>query len=107
LHDEGVPRVVFENGVIELRDQRLARPVPELKDWRDQADARHVGDQRVVQQVERRRMGGRGTQVHLQRAVIVEQPHRQPMPANQPGAKQADRSAAGDQDSALVVAHAR
>jgi hypothetical protein len=29
------------------------------------------------------------------------------MTANEPGAKQADRSAAGDQDSALVVSHAR
>ena len=107
LHDERMPRVVFENGVIELRDQRLARPVPELKDRRDQTDAGHVADQRIVQQVERRRMGGRGAQVHLQRAVVVEHAHRQPMTANEPGAKQADRSAAGDEDSALVVGHPR
>ena len=105
LHDKRMPRVVFENGVIELRDQRLARPVPELKDWRDQTDPRHVGGQRVVQQIERRRMGGRGAQVHLQHAVIVEQAHWQPMTANEPGAKETDRSAAGDQDSALVVGH--
>ena len=35
LHDKRMPRVVFENCVIELRDERLARPVPELKDRRD------------------------------------------------------------------------
>jgi len=103
LHDERMPRVVFENRVIELRDQRLARPVPELKDRRDQTDPRHVGDQLVVQQVKRRRMGGRGAQVHLQRAVVVEQAHRQAMPTNEPGAKQPNRPAAGDQDS--LVSH--
>jgi hypothetical protein len=52
-------------------------------------------------------MRGRGAQVHLQRAVIVEQAHRQPMTANQPGAKEPNRSAAGDQDSALVITHPR
>jgi hypothetical protein len=107
LHDERMPRVVFENGVIELRDQRLARPVPELKDRRDQTDAGHVADQRVVQEIQRRRMGGRGAQIHLQHAVIVEQAHWQPMTANEPGAKEPDRSAAGNQDSALVVTHPR
>src|SRR5215471_4930580 len=56
LHDEGMPRVVFKNGVIELRDQFLARSVPELKDRRQQTDARHVIDQCVIQEIERRRM---------------------------------------------------
>ena len=105
LYDKRMPRVVFENGMIELRDQLLVRPVPELKDRRHQTNPRHIADQLVVQEIERRRMGGRGAQVHLQHAVVVEQTHRQPMTANEPGAKQADRSAAGDQDSALVFDH--
>jgi len=49
-------------------------------------------------------MGGRGAQVHLHCVVVVEQAGRQSMTADKPGAKQPDRSAAGDQDS-LVVDH--
>src|SRR6516164_10318253 len=49
-------------------------------------------------------MGGRGAQVHLHCAVVGEQADRQSMTADKPGAKQHDRSAAGDQDS-LVVDH--
>jgi len=40
-------------------------------------------------------------------AVVVEQPQRQPVTPDEPGAEQADRPAAGDQDSAIVVGHAR
>ncbi len=98
-------RVILENGVIELRDQVLARPVPELEDRRNEADARHVGDQVIVQQVERRRMGGRRARIGLQCAVVVEQPHRHAAAADEPGTQQPDRPAAGDQDSALVVGH--
>ena len=91
LHDKWMPRVVFEDGVIELRDQLLARPVPELKDRSSEPDARHVADQRVVQEVERCRVGRRGARIDLQRAVVVEQPQRQPVTPDEPGAEQADR----------------
>jgi hypothetical protein len=98
--------VAFENGVIELRDQLLAGPIPELEDRRHQAHAGHVVIEPVLaQQIERRRMRGRGARLGLQRAIVVEQPHRKAAAAKQPSAKEADRSAAGDQDSALVVGH--
>ena len=100
-----MPCVVRKNGMIELRDQLLARPVPELENWRNEADARHVGDQLVVQQVKRRRMGGRGARIGLQAAVVVEQPHRQSAAAKKPGAQQPNRPAAGDQNSAFVIGH--
>jgi hypothetical protein len=52
-------------------------------------------------------MCGRGARVGLQIGVVVEQPHRDAVATKKPGAKKADRSTAGDQDSALVVGHAR
>jgi hypothetical protein len=108
LHDKGMPRVVLKNGVIELRDQLLAWPVPELKDRRDQANARHVGVEVVLgEEIKRGWMRGRGPRVGLQAAIIIEQPDGKPAAAKEPGAKQSDRSAAGDQDSALVIRHAR
>src|SRR6266568_2170514 len=108
LHDERMPRVIFENGMVELGDQLLAWAVPKLKDRRDEADARHVTVETVLaQQIERRRMRRRGARVGLQAAIVVEQPNRHPAPAEKPGAKEADRSAASDQDSAFLIRHAR
>ena len=108
LHDERMPRVIFENGMVELRDKLLAWAVPELKDRRDQTDARHVIVEAVLaQQIERRRMRCRGARVGLQAVIVVEQPNRQSAPAEKPGAKQPDRSAAGDQDSAFLIGHGR
>jgi hypothetical protein len=86
-----------------------AGAVPELQDRRDEADARHVIVQAVVvepvlaQQIERRR----GTRVGLRAAIVVEQANRQSAPAEKPGAKQPDRPATGDRDSAFLIAHAR
>jgi hypothetical protein len=106
LHDEGMPGVVFENGMVELRHQLLARPIPELEDRRDQADARHVGIEAVVgQKVERGWMRGRGARVGLQAAIVVEHADGKAAAAKEPGAKQPDWPAAGDQDS--LVSHAR
>ena len=86
LHDKGMLRVVLENGVVELRDQLAARPVPELEDRRDQPDARHVGGEAVLgQQIKRRRMGGGGARIGLRAVVLVEQPHRNALAAQQPG----------------------
>src|SRR5215813_11933312 len=72
LDDERMPRVVFEDRMIELRDQLLARPVPELEDRRDQADARHVLVEAVFgEEIERGRMRGGGARVGLQLAIVV------------------------------------
>jgi hypothetical protein len=46
-----------------------------------------------------------GARIHLRRAVIVEETHRQAMSSDEPGAKEPDRPAAGDQDS--LVSHGR
>jgi hypothetical protein len=108
LHDERMLRVVTKNRMVELREELLARPIPELKGRRDQADARHIMVEAVLaQQIERRRMRCRSARVGLQAAIIVEQPNRQSAPAEEPGAKQPDRSAAGDQDSTFLIGHAR
>jgi len=105
LHDERMACVVFENGVIELRHQLLARPIPELKDRRYQADARHLLVQPVLaQQIERRRMRGCRTRIGLRLAIVVEQAHRNAAAAKEPRAQHADRTAAGAQDS--LVSHA-
>jgi hypothetical protein len=94
--------------MVELGDQLLAGPIPELKDRRHQADTRHVGVEAVLaQQIERRRMRRRGARVGLQAAIVVEQPNWQSAPAEEPGAKEPDRPAAGDEDSAFLFRHAR
>ena len=85
LHDERMPRVVLEHGMIEFGDQRGARPVPEMKDRRHQPDARHVGVEAVLgEQIERRRMRGRGARIGLRAVIEVEHPHRHAAAAKQP-----------------------
>jgi hypothetical protein len=106
LHDEEMARVVLEDGVIELRDALLAWPVPELKNGRNQADARDVvGKAIFAQKIERRRMSRGGARVRLRAAIVVEEPDRQAAAANEPCAKQPDRATAGDQDSPVVGIH--
>jgi hypothetical protein len=74
-------RIVLENGVIELGDELAARPVPELEDWSDEADARHVVRESVLlEQIKRCRMGGGGARIILQFAVVVEHHDRQTAP---------------------------
>jgi hypothetical protein len=51
-------------------------------------------------------MRGGGARVGLQAAIVVEQADGKPATAEEPGAKQADRSATGDQDSARILRHA-
>jgi len=107
LHDERMARVVFENDVVELRDERCARPIPKLKDRRHQADARHVVGEAVFgQEIECRRMRRGGARIGLQAASVVEKPDRQAAAAEQRTAKQPDR-AAGDQDSSMIRTHSQ
>jgi hypothetical protein len=106
LHDKGMACVVFENGMVELRDELRARPIPELKDRRHQADARHVVGKPVLdQEIERRRMRRGGAGVGLQAAIVVEKADWQPAAAEQPSAKKPDRPAAGDEDSSMIRTH--
>ena len=81
LHHEGMARIVLEDGMVELGDELAARPVPELEDRRDQADARHViSESAVLEQIKRRRMGGGGARIGPQFAVVVEHRDRQTPP---------------------------
>src|SRR5262249_24571612 len=98
LHDEGMACVVLEDRVIELGDELAGRPIPELEDWRDESYPRHViGKSVVLEQIERRRMGGGRARVGLQRGVLVEQYDRHAAASEQPRAQEPDRAAARDQ----------
>ena len=97
--------VVLQNGAVELGDELAARPVPELEDRRDQADARHVVRESVLlEQIKRCRMGRGGARIGLQFAVVVEHHDRQATPPQQPGAQEADRTAARDQYAPVPAA---
>ena len=99
-------RLVLENGVVELGDELAARAIPELEDRRDQADARHVvGESAFLEQIKRCRMGGGGARIVLQFAVVVEHHDRQTAPPEEPGAQEADRSAARDQYALVARRH--
>ncbi len=90
--------------MIELGDQRIGRPVPELEDRRDQADPRHVvGKPVVAEEIERRRMCGGGARIGLRAVALVEQPDRDALAPEQPRAQQSDRSATGYQDTPVFT----
>ena len=106
LHDERMLGVVLEDRVIELGDQRVRRPVPELEDRRHQPDPRHVvGEPVVAQEIECRGVRGGGARIGLRAVILVEQPHRYALASEQPCAEQADRSAARDQDAPVFSRH--
>jgi hypothetical protein len=106
LNHERVAGIVLEHGMVEFGDQLAARPVPELEDRGDETDARHVVVQLILlEQIERRRMGGGGAWIGLQLAVVVAHQHRQAAPSEQPGAQQPDRAAPRDQHALVARPH--
>ena len=106
LDDEGMLRVVLEDGMVEFGDLLAARPVPELEDRRHQTDTRHVvGEAIVGQQIERRGMGGRRARVGLRAFIDVKQPNGNALATEQPRTEQPDRAAACDQHALIVTRH--
>jgi hypothetical protein len=82
LHDERMPGVVGQYGMIEFSDETIRRTIPELEDRGNESDARHVvGQPEFGKQIEGSWMRGRGPRVGLQAVVIVEQADGDTAPA--------------------------
>src|SRR5688500_17836711 len=95
--------VASEDGVIELCNQTVRRPVPELENWRHKTDARHVrGQSGFREQIERRRMRGRRARIGLQAIVVVENTYVDAAPAQKQGAQEANRSTTRDQHPTIT-----
>jgi hypothetical protein len=106
LHHERMLGVVLQDRMIEFGDQRIRRPVPELKDRRHQPDLCHlVGETVVAQQIEGGGMGGGGAGVGLRAVVFIEHPDRYAFASEQPCTEQTDGAAAGDQDALVFSRH--
>src|SRR5579884_1326655 len=92
--------------MIELGDLAASRPVPKLKDRRNETNPRHVGGKAVIrEQVEGGRMRSRGAWIGLRRIVQIEKAHGNAAPSEQPCREQAHGSAARDQNPPLFVTH--
>src|SRR5262249_923499 len=88
LNDEGMPGIPRKDRMIELRHEPIGRPIPELKDRRDQSDARHILVEAVFgQQIERGWMRRGRARVGLETLVVVEQANGDASTAQTPRAK--------------------
>ena len=96
-----------ETAHISRTDRPDKKSLPDLENRRNQAGVRRsVGEPVVGQEIERRRMRRRGARVRLLPVIVVEEAaDRQPTPADESCAKQANRAAARNQDSPIIRAH--
>jgi Thiamine pyrophosphate enzyme, N-terminal TPP binding domain len=102
LHDEGMLRILRQNGMVEFGNEPVRRAIPELEDWRHQADPYHFLCQSMFRkQVQRRWMRRRRARVRLKAVVVIEQPHGHAAPAEYQRAQQSDRAAARDQHATI------
>ena len=87
LNDKRMPRILGEDRVVELRNKSIGRPIPKLKDRRNQAYPRHILSQAIFgQQIEGCGMRRGRARVSLQAVVVVEQANGDALAAQVPSA---------------------
>ena len=103
LDDEWEARVVLEERMVERGDALARRAVPELDDGTDEPDAGHVLDEAGLgQQLQRRRMRGRGARIVGEAGIVVEHPDGHAPAREQQRGQEPHRPAARDQYPAIV-----
>src|SRR4051812_4515936 len=101
LHDERIRGLAAQSVEVELRDQAKAGPVPELENRRHQPLRDVLVDQAELgQDLERRRLRGRGARAVVHPLLRLEQRHAMTQARTCERGDRADRSGADDHDFA-------
>ena len=106
LNAVGVGGFALQNGKVERGDHAFA-PVAELPQRGEKATLDETGrDAKLVEEVERRGVKGRGAKIHWQFMMQLEDRRPDPRLAQTRGRDETDRSRANDDDPVLDVRHA-